>query len=270
MAKYNKEKYYYFMLKSNFFDSDVIRYLQQKQNGYEMIILYFKLIFKAINKDGKLIKKIGKKNIPYTIEELSIETGHSIDLVKESVDYFLDTEMIEKSGNTYYIEDALVLTNQTTVGAMEMREYRAKNSRDKCKNNCKPKGKTNIDINNNKLELITNKKELIKIDDSKYQEIIDYFNFKTNSKYVLIDEYKKLINNILNKYKIEDIKIVIDKKTLEWINNPKMSSYLRPETLLGSKFERYLYQKNEPKTIKDITLADIQKAKAIRDNNKNG
>ena len=44
MAKYNKEKYYYFMLKSNFFDSDVIRYLQQKQNGYEMIILYFKLI----------------------------------------------------------------------------------------------------------------------------------------------------------------------------------------------------------------------------------
>ena len=152
--------------------------------------------------------------------------------------------MIEKSGNTYYIEDALVLTNQTTVGAMEMREYRAKNSRDKCKKNCKPKGKTNIDINNNKLELITNKKELIKIDDSKFQEIIDYFNFKTNSKYVLIDEYKKLINNILDKYKIEDIKIVIDKKTSEWINNPKMSSYLRPETLLGSKFERYLYQKN--------------------------
>ena len=54
-------------------------------------------IFKAINKDGKLIKKIGKKNIPYTIEELSIETGHSIDLVKESIDYFLDTEMIENT-----------------------------------------------------------------------------------------------------------------------------------------------------------------------------
>ena len=63
-----------------------------------MIILYFKLIFKAINKDGKLIKKIGKKNIPYTIEELATETGHSIDLIKESIDYFLDTEMIEKRG----------------------------------------------------------------------------------------------------------------------------------------------------------------------------
>ena len=88
-----------------------------------------------------------------------------------------------------------------------------------------------------------------------------------------INEYiksKKQINNILNKYKIEDIKIVIDKKVSEWINNPKMSSYLRPETLLGSKFERYLYHKYEPKTIKDITLADIQKAKAIRDGKING
>lgn len=156
------------MLKSNFFDSDVIRYLQQKQNGYEMIILYFKLIFKAINKDGKLIKKIGKKNIPYTIEELVTETGHSKKTIEDSIDYFLDTEMIEKKSNTYYIEDALVLTNQTTVGAMEMREYRAKNSKDKCKKNCKPKSNTNIEINNNKLELIANKKELIKKDDSTY------------------------------------------------------------------------------------------------------
>ena len=270
MAKYNKEKYYYFMLKSNFFDSDVIRYLQQKQNGYEMIILYFKLIFKAINKDGKLIKKIGKKNIPYTIEELVTETGHSKKIIEDSIDYFLDTEMIEKKGNIYYIEDALVLTNQTTVGAMEMREYRAKNSRDKSKNNCKPKGKANIEINNNKLELITNKKELIKKDDNIYQEIIEYFNFKTNSSYVLIDEYKKLINNILNKYTIDDIKIVIDKKVSEWINNPKMKSFLRPETLLGLKFERYLHQKIEPKTLKDITMADIQKAKAIRDGKANG
>ncbi len=49
-----------------------------------------------------------------------------------------------------------------------------------------------------------------------------------------------------------------------------MKSFLRPETLLGTKFERYLYQKNEPKTIKDITLADIQKAKVIRDNKRNG
>lgn len=45
------------MLKSNFFDNDVLKYLQSEPNGYEKIILYFKLIFKTINKDGYLIKK---------------------------------------------------------------------------------------------------------------------------------------------------------------------------------------------------------------------
>ena len=203
------------MLKSNFFDSDVIRYLQQKQNGYEMIILYFKLIFKAINKDGKLIKKIGKKNIPYTIEELSIETGHSIDLVKESIDYFLDTEMIEKSGNTYYIEDALVLANQTTVGAMEMREYRAKNSRAKCNKNCKPKGKTNIDINNNKLELITNKKELIKIDDSKYQEIIDPPPGSKQLEIIFFSTPTAHLNSHNYKFSVSFLENITNKRVLE-------------------------------------------------------
>lgn len=255
------------MLKSNFFDSDVIRYLQQKPNGYEMIILYFKLIFKTINKEGKLIKKIGKKEIPYTEKDLANEIGHSEELIKESINYFLDTEMIERKDNTYYIEDALVLTNQTTVGAIEMREYRAKNGKNKCKTNCKQKSNTNIDKYNNKLELITNKKEIIKKDKIEYKDVIDYFNFKTNSDYKLINEYITLIDRILTKYTIDDIKIVIDKKTAEWINDPKMKTYLRPETLLGNKFERYLYQKEKQKSLKDISFADIQRAKALRDKN---
>ena len=39
----------------------------------------------------------------------------------------------------------------------------------------------------------------------------------------------------------EDFKAVIDKKYAQWHNDPKMSSYLRPETLFCSKhFESYL------------------------------
>ena len=64
MGTYNKEKYYYFMLKSNFFDNDVLKYLQNQPNGYEKIILYFKLIFKTINKDGYLIKILYDINYP--------------------------------------------------------------------------------------------------------------------------------------------------------------------------------------------------------------
>lgn len=264
MGKYNKEKYYYFMLKSNFFDSDVIKYLEQNKNGYEIIILYFKLIFKAINKNGEVVKIIEKKEIPYTMEELVKETGHSKEIVNKAINYFLDTEMIEKRKNIYYIEDALLLTNQTTVGAVNMRKYRVKKSIEKCNTNCKPNSKGYIDNKNNKLELITNNKK-DKITTKEYIDIINYFNFKTNSNFILIKEYKNLITKILKKYSIEDIKTVIDKKTSEWLNNPKMKKFLTPETLFGSKFERYLHQKEYNKTIKDISIEDIKRAKILRD-----
>ena len=269
MGTYNKEKYYYFMLKSNFFDNDVLKYLQNQPNGYEKIILYFKLIFKTINKDGYLIKKVGSKRIPYSIKELAVETNHSEKLINDAIDYFLDTGMMEKRDDKYYIEDALVLTNQTTVGAMNMREYRIKNpdkSKPKCKKKCKSNSKVYIDNKNNKhkLEIITNKKE-IEINKKEYQDIIDYLNYKTNSNFILIDEYKKLIANILKKYTINDIKTVMDKKTSEWINNPKMKPYLTPETLFGPKFERYLHQQAKAKTIQDISLEEIRRAKEMRD-----
>lgn len=257
------------MLKSNFFDNDVLKYLQSEPNGYEKIILYFKLIFKTINKDGYLIKKVGSKKIPYTIKELSTETNHSEKLINEAIEYYMDTGMIEKRDDKYYIEDALVLTNQTTVGAMNMREYRIKNSdksKPKCKNKCKLNSKVYIDNKNNKhnLEIITNKKEIEK-NKKEYQDIIDYLNYKTHSNFTLIDEYKKLIANLLKKYTINDIKTVIDKKTSEWINNPKTKPYLTPETLFESKFERYLHQQAKAKTIQDISLEDIRRAKEMRD-----
>ena len=61
------------------------------------------------------------------------------------------------------------------------------------------------------------------------------------------------------------LKQVIDQKTSEWINNPKMKPYLAPETLFGTKFERYLHQQAKAKTIQDISLEEIRRAKEMRD-----
>ena len=51
---------------------------------------------------------------------------------------------------------------------------------------------------------------------------------------------------------LEDFKEVIDKKCRQWLNDPKMVSYLRPETLFAAgHFESYL---NEPE--KELTDAE--------------
>lgn len=76
-------------------------------------------------------------------------------------------------------------------------------------------------------------------------EIITYLNEKCSTSYKTSSEKtKKCINARLNEgYSLADFKKVIDIKVAEWLNNPEMSKYLRPQTLFGSNFESYLNQK---------------------------
>ena len=80
-----------------------------------------------------------------------------------------------------------------------------------------------------------------------YKEIIDYLNEKTGRNY----KHKAKVNQRVIKarmnegYTLEDFKTVIDKKFDKWNNDVKMKEFLRPETLFGPKFDRYLNQETE-------------------------
>ena len=77
-----------------------------------------------------------------------------------------------------------------------------------------------------------------------YAEIVSYLNEKTNSQYRhTTEKTKRCIKARWNEgFRLPDFKRVIDIKCAEWLNDPKMSKYLRPETLFGTKFESYLNQ----------------------------
>src|SRR5699024_7525752 len=79
-----------------------------------------------------------------------------------------------------------------------------------------------------------------------YKEIIDYLNEKTGRKYKHTAKLnRRVIKARMNEgYTIEDFKTVIDKKTAKWIKDKKMEEFLRPETLFGNKFDRYLNESN--------------------------
>lgn len=76
-------------------------------------------------------------------------------------------------------------------------------------------------------------------------EIISYLNEKAGTNFrVTTDKTKKAIHARLSEcFTVDDFKTVIDKKCAEWIGDPKMEKYLRPETLFGTKFEGYLNAK---------------------------
>ena len=83
-------------------------------------------------------------------------------------------------------------------------------------------------------------KEEVKVKEE-VKDIIDYLNLvcKTNFKYS--KNSTKHINARLNDgFSLDELKDVIEFKFKQWGNDSKMSEYLRPETLFGSKFESYL------------------------------
>lgn len=111
-------------------------------------------------------------------------------------------------------------------------------------------------LTNNINDNIDNKLDnIIELKDNvPYQEIVDYLNNSAGTNYrASSKKTRELIKARINEgFTLEDFKVVIEKKTREWINDNKMKAYLRPETLFGTKFEGYLNQPEKQLTTKDL------------------
>ena len=77
------------------------------------------------------------------------------------------------------------------------------------------------------------------------KEIVEYMNVMCGTNYrASSKKTKDLIHARMNEgFTVDDFKTVILKKARDWINDPKMCKFLRPETLFSNKFEGYLNEK---------------------------
>lgn len=76
------------------------------------------------------------------------------------------------------------------------------------------------------------------------EQVISYLNNVTGSKYTSKSKATtSLIRARINEGRtLEDFVAVINKKSGDWLEEPKMAQYLRPQTLFGTKFDAYLSQ----------------------------
>lgn len=74
------------------------------------------------------------------------------------------------------------------------------------------------------------------------EEVVNHLNQRAGTRYKpTTATTRKLVKARLKEgFTVEDMKLVIDKKCADWLNNPEMVKFLRPETLFGNKFEGYL------------------------------
>lgn len=82
------------------------------------------------------------------------------------------------------------------------------------------------------------------------EEVINHLNQRAGTHYkATTANTRKLVKARLKEgFTVDEIKMVIDKKCADWLRNPAMVEYLRPETLFGNKFESYLNAKVMPQT----------------------
>lgn len=72
--------------------------------------------------------------------------------------------------------------------------------------------------------------------------VVSYLNEKAGSSFKAASKNTQSLINARTRegFTLEDFKTVIDGRVKAWANDPKMSEYLRPQTLFGTKFESYL------------------------------
>lgn len=95
------------------------------------------------------------------------------------------------------------------------------------------------------------------------KEILNYLNKKTNSNFRCSSKATQTkINARLNDgYSLNDFIVVIDKKYAEW-KGTEFEQYLCPETLFGTKFEKYLNQKIKTNKMPEWFNKDIEVVQA--------
>lgn len=79
-----------------------------------------------------------------------------------------------------------------------------------------------------------------------YHEVINYLNQKTGKNFKSTSKatQRHIKARFADGFTLNDFKQVIDTKSAQWLKDKKMSAYLRPDTLFGTKFEGYLNESN--------------------------
>ena len=275
----DNKKFYWIKQRDNFFESDEIEELQEMPNGYEMLIIYQKIVLFCINKNGALVSSIGDNAKPISTERLSRHIRHNKELVQATIDILLDLNLLYvDTDEIIKITNFKDMVGVETKWAEKKRKYREKK---KALESGQERGQQGgqevghkkdnvleeIEIRDKRIENRDKEIRDIDIDKEKeieadliiypaeqdcipYNDVIEYLNLKLGTNYkTSTRKTRDCIKARYNEgYRLDDFKLVIDKKYNEW-NGTDMEKYLRPETLFGNKFEGYLNQKEKENKI---------------------
>ncbi|AMK73823.1 MULTISPECIES: phage replisome organizer N-terminal domain-containing protein [Bacillus] len=257
-------------LSTQMFEDEKIKLIEQMPESDTILIIWVKLLSQAgkTNASGYIYLS---ENIPYTEEMLAAIFGRPLGTVRLALQTFRQFGMIDITDDNYIsisnwekyqnLDRLEEIREQNRIRKQRQRAKQKLLSVDKGMSRDVTEQVTSSHATDIDKELdIDKEKELKDIlsgnpddtssskkakEDIPYKLIIDLLNKVAGTRYRhTTDKTRKLIKKLWKDgFRFEDFKHVILVKTEEWLHDPAMNKFLRPETLFGTKFESYLNQK---------------------------
>lgn len=238
---------------TDIFDDEKILLIESLPDAYAIITVWFKLLCLAGKQNNSGVFMMGQ--IAYTDKMLA-----TIFRMKEST-VTMALQTFEQFGMVEIIDGVITIPNWNKHQSLDA--YEKKKERDRLyQAERRAAQKALVEKSSEKSsdspatpssDVVVSEEDKDKeedIDKELYISIVSHLNDRagTNYKHTSSKTRTCIHARLAEGFTLDDFKTVIDKKCDEWLGDPKMEKYLRPETLFGTKFESYLNQKNTNRT----------------------
>ncbi len=193
------KRYYWLKLGNTYFSQLEQKKMRKQKDGMNMQVIYLRMMLLSIDKDGYIYYQGVYDSIE---EELAEEFSEDIELVRRTVEYLQDNNMLEVNDSDYFLPQAVEYTGSECYSAERMRRLRERRT-----------SQSDNDVTTSdeeiekELEIEIESEERRKTNKIDYQQIADMYNntcvsFPRLSK--LSESRKKAIKARLQTYSVED------------------------------------------------------------------
>lgn len=193
------KRYYWLKLGNTYFSQLEQKKMRKQKDGMNMQVIYLRMMLLSIDKDGYIYYQGVYDSIE---EELAEEFSEDIELVRRTVEYLQDNNMLEVNDSDYFLPQAVEYTGSECYSAERMRRLRQRRV-----------SQSDNDVTRSDEEKELEKKLEKKLEERQktnsvdYQQIADMYNntcvsFPRLSK--LSESRKKAIKARLQTYSVED------------------------------------------------------------------
>lgn len=211
----DNKRYYWLKLPEDFYDDDTIQWIEDQENGAAYVNFYLKLLLKSLSDEGRLIRYVGQRLIPYDVKSLSRLTNTDTDTVRVALELFVKIGLIERlDTGEIYMSQIDEMIGSETQAATRMRKMRARkalksdNQAEKQEIDDEKRNNVTGERNNVQKCYTDNRDKIIdkdiEIDNRDNNNISKNFN---DEEKITVDYYYRLVKNNTSK---SDIDLVVN------------------------------------------------------------